>query len=1613
MKKIIVCILIFFGLSAASAFSVSGAAIAEPRIPTPVTDMDIPSVERLSPTQYRVQFSWMRPALSSTRLAASVNSWTARYSPHNNPFPAPNVPHGDLHIQVNPWHPFPSRYDIYFRDLTAGEAFVPNQPQFQLPPLLPPNPLLISPGAQPRINSGLLTWPLRDNRLYEVRVRPFRYAPVWTMATPVPGEPPRWSSEFIEVRLPEARQATEVTGLIMTDIRIHNVTASGSEIIIDFLDPGNVAGEPLVTDWRVAWRSAGAGGPAWFLNQAGVLNNGHLTIPRENVTTLATLVDGRPLNRITISGVRLSVATEIEVQIEPMRNGQALRFAPPGIPPRPAGGIFTIAGNQYVLQATNTPFTFYRPVFVQPNIYFPERMGDYLRIRWSSLGGLGHLPGRRVVLYELIGDDRVALLTIGSPAFQHINEFLFRLPVPRRSHVFQIVIYNPDDTVHAATLPSDPFHADIAQFITYGPTIYRAVAQGGVINDIFIRAFTRLPYTILERELAEDMPFDGYFADPNVRLLVYVTDDFSLLGSFIEGVWHFGDLTNNPLNRARIHPGDAFRNDENGPLLLHVAGIPGSVPLNQLPQISEFQTRNAAGQIVTLPLVGNRTYNIMVQSIRVDAEGDPLLIGGEPMLSEPAFFRVFMPPDAPIPIPPEMIAAPPLRIAERGPNFLDIEWDLRYFEIAGVEEEDEDGITVRWHSAIGIRDGEIVYGRDSLFGEGMSVQGISLNDILMEAEPEIMYILRNPNFSVSTHAERARELIDWARREITEWIIASGGTVPPGGILLRLKDMGATADDRYGFAIHTVSLPHLVSVTFGADSVSEAYEIYRDTFLWDDTEPIWSAWNTDIAGIEVTDGVARLRVSTANMPPGALHPNTPYVIFVLPYNDFNNRLHAFMPSFVVGTTLGEFDDPDPIPTVPVLHPWIVGMDYIGVRWRLQGELDPATGLPVTFEWDLFWTEFLLLHYPDHPDRNYVPWSEILEAIHPANDNPSGIWTVDGIPYIHFRIDGLFPSTDHHVWAIARNAESGLESAYANAVLIRTLDISPPLPPRNLGPATETQINMYNLLNSPDPLHSAQDPNALNIMFFRIWDDLDRSDGEDRGELTVPTPPPHGIELLNLPLPQFNALHITHFPGLNANTRYYVRARTILTIYRDGVSHPTRRQYAYEIQVADNPDFLDARSVIITPTEFLAVPAPNRLRAFSEWVVIPLRTGRDPGQFGGMHDPDQFPMPDRDFEITYDPHTQTLTWRFRTNRIGADGLPDQNVDQRFITRLIQERVFVYTIDLSYYQGLPITYRIVEIPVSIMSAFAERRIALVIETGEMSFRLPPGALNTAQVRALNQAHRDFFHIVVEYNPDLMPPLDVNTSFVTIPARFGVLAVGGGRTARLTAFNQPIGISVQTNGAPNMGLFRSGEGFVGWQDTRGSINWTDMSLSTTTSAPMTFAGIARNAPPVAPPGLPCEPSQDPEVNEAMERVIGRFNFLDLIEFDRLRVVTVHEFNNVVNALANGRTSVRLGVELTQGDRTALTRARLYSPSAGFNRATATDILVRLYELRTRQQIRPVTPLNSVPGLRNAPAALHNNLRKAADIGFITGPFFPNDPLTMGELMIMLDIIITDAGL
>ena len=1599
-----------------------------PRMRRPISGLDV-TPARL-PAGYTFNITFERPARGDEDTA-TTSSW----QPDPPPAPWAPPPPRPLNFQE-----YPTQYDFGIRNATRGELWAVDPPggwgnvrdSVQLPAVRLLRDLNAFPNM-PGINTIGITTPisLEPGMLHEIWVDPY-WENYRRFQYPVLGMPGFFTYVARPVPAPihDRVPTLPMTTIFLSNVEITEVEATPSELFIQWQNPtwSNGRGGPVVDffdEWVIAWSPVGAGGTASAIELPNAIppsltgpNSGHRVISVDDLDTQT--IGGRVLFEHTITGLNIEPGVLLNLRVEPRRNGRWVR---------PSGGTpslghewgrlepTTVGGQAYRFSAVGNrnndlPNEFrwrqdgvIRPIIVQPQLWGTPFGPDRILMEWDSLRALAQFVlanpalDMEVVLYEVTNAfdvfPRTPLFRWTDPAqIMNLTRQTVEWGARRYDRYFLLVIYITGQDPLMSNIEPVPYHG--VEFRPWRPEI--RYVQGlpvtpteGMITNFRFLAFSRLPMNQDEQNWLATLvdqhgaPIDNYrfFVDPNIQYHVFVTDN----AAHAEALRVAFNNPANPLNEAsRSIWGHQLLGMTFPPQGLTWHEVHGGIEpnFNWAAEIRHFFPNNSFDPDAQVLLQGNRMYYVILF-----ATWD-----GESSLG--SIVQVFMPPFEEPEIEPVMLTAPPLRLIEidiHEPQ-VTVGWDVRFLEIAENDFVWPEGAPpqVRWHGAAIVAEDE--YGnRDLWYGSEAIRRGHPdgrdsiLNRIISPADRMEIMIW---NRELDTFLPDMNALLNRVRGTV-----AAHTELPANEIDLRITFL-----DGFYYQAHLAPLSAILN--FPMDTTRPVESVLLDgpygRFMRYMRSIPAAQWSAPFAPDQpaIPDGTRTFTFSALPFA-GTLQPNTEYVLFIRTVHPTNPALVSYLPTYLMFTTPDDADRPAITPTVPVLMEYsdFVSSTSIGVYWRIQGNAERISGIlePTDMTYTIRWSEIIF----DHPDsfQAQIPWlgpGGILEALRDVN-NPSSVFnpldptnpvpeSVPGPLYIRLLIPNMFPQTLYHVWLRATNtATPPAESGWSNPVSIWTRPLEPP-PPPGLNRVPPAILNLVNVTPQPTDLF---------VLLTRIPADFGPRDDSFSGDGSI----------VPLPPVTHRSMFLALFEDLPPNTIFYVRARTIMSVSRAPIGATV--SFSYEIQVSRTDTFIDVLTLFVPPL------GAYDLRIMSSWVQIRVPTGADPGAFPGLEDPAQFPMPDRDFEITYDPLTQTLKFRFRTNRIGADGLPDQNADYRFIGRLNTERVTLYTVDLTSYAGLPITNRIIEVPVSIMNAFEERSVILFIATGHLDFSVPPGAFNTAQVRNLSMATRDYFQITVNYNPRHMPTIDVNTSFATIPAQLGVVASSNGRRTNINAFNRPLGVSLPTNGAQNIGLYRSGEGFVGWQDTRGEFSWANMSLNTSTYTPMTFAGIARNAPPIVGPGAA---AHSPEVNQAMQRVLGRLNFTDLITFDRSRVVTVNEFNNVVNALANGRTNVTLGAQLTQAEVTALTRARFYTSASGFNRANATETLVRLYELRTRQVLTPITPVTSVPGLANAPANLHHNLRKAADIGFITGPFIPNEQLTMGELMIMLDIIIMDSG-
>jgi hypothetical protein len=408
------------------------------------------------------------------------------------------------------------------------------------------------------------------------------------------------------------------------------------------------------------------------------------------------------------------------------------------------------------------------------------------------------------------------------------------------------------------------------------------------------------------------------------------------------------------------------------------------------------------------------------------------------------------------------------------------------------------------------------------------------------------------------------------------------------------------------------------------------------------------------------------------------------------------------------------------------------------------------------------------------------------------------------------------------------------------------------------------------------------------------------------------------------------------------------------------------------------------------------------------------TGTSDEEYDGDKNPDLYPLPNTDFEIIYDPATETLTYRFRSNGQGVDGSHDNNVDQRFISRLVQNRTFTYEVDMSRYGTSPVSTRSLKFPYSIMQAFTERKISLALTADNMTFTLPPGSVETTEVRALGDyGQGSVIEITVSTNATGTPQLAPEENYASTPQKLGVKVVSPSKTVTLTNLAQPQQVAMKLDSRAatqdkNVGAYFSDENEVGWQRVGAGYNNVPGAITLTTPKVANFAAVERS---------PLVTVSDPDSLDAYLSVNAKLDLRDMGAFDSRLDVTANQFNNIVAAVANNRPLAALDGMLSEAEFTSLGKAKVLVSGANVSREAGVGALVRLYELKTKRAVKnyPTLRESTLPGIAAAAQQYQVPLLKADALGFFDGEstLNPQGNLSMGELMRMVNIIMDDAGL
>ncbi len=779
---------------------------------------------------------------------------------------------------------------------------------------------------------------------------------------------------------------------------------------------------------------------------------------------------------------------------------------------------------------------------------------------------------------------------------------------------------------------------------------------------------------------------------------------------------------------------------------------------------------------------------------------------------------------------------------------------------------------------------------------------------------------------------------------------------------------------------------YALSVIPYEDLAQVGYTNYLNNLM--KTETNSSAWSTDNwSKVTPTQNGNFLEYTiTKTMPAGvALNPNTTYAVLFRAYRTISDTENPIsFPNYVIDTTLAMDTGYAVKPTVPVLESRGSTDTTIKMAWKYSSSLD-----------------YRLVYDTGINDVTKATGKIDKEVVANA---PTGY--ENGILYKYVTINGLFPETEYKVWLYAIGSE---ESEPSNPIAIKTAPLATPAPPQALGTASMDDLVLVNTANQT--AYKPVDYNYIIAEWLKDTNDIDTTQTVTSTDV--------------LTNPEITDSDLVKFSSLIANTEYYLRGKTIVTATK-GSDKATVKKYSYVIQLSKTADFKTC--VTITTPDVVKQTDPIYFKQAESPFTTPIKikTLSRGNQFDETVDKDLYPLPASDFEITYDKNNEALNFRFRQNSIDANGDQDNYADQRFISRLIADKVFTYGIDISDYDQEKIRTRTVQIPYSIVKAFDARKISFKIKSDNMTITLPPTIFNTSEIKSTQGlSDTTLFTITMTTNNQgevqayiyglekyATPVQDVNVHMTTTKADKDLQYMG---TPLAVKFSLNEAYDTQLN---QVDSYYADGNSGGWQKIQGASYNSDedeVRFSTTKFANygVIVKKIVSASSPTVQNNFVATPKKVTTVTPT-PKAPAKFTINDASKFTNAKNVTGKQFNNLVFAILNGKMQVTFNSTISQASLNTMKGKGISVPQTAttITREQAMDALVKLYELKSKKTIKPTATVKTtkIKDINKASKQYQMSLLKAQSLGFLnsTTQANPKGKLTYGDLIKMTSILV-----
>jgi hypothetical protein len=1524
------------------------------------------------PQSYSPKLTWQVPRLPDPVYDILPGTVDTGYDPPDLPNTTPIDPLEPGTVgQVRPAKGF----RIYYRNASLGESF-PTQPIWTITDVEKGGPFLPGETITHPGEDSSSSLPLADKSIYEFKVVPYNMVRYQRRVEGTAGLYYEYETRDVMGADPPAQGNNR--GLFITNIKVE-AEGRSDQLVVTWDNPLFNDRSPF-TGWRIYWTPYDNIG-----DKAPIAMDGSNSVIKNISVDDVIHPNGDPTkNQYVVSDPSLQIGKFYSVKVEPLGDSMT---------PVRLSKTIKIGGKDYAVAYTDpndvtSLANQYRinNASVKLGLDVDVVGSQYIKLYWDRL--VSELSLYKVEIFESTTDDFTGAEPIGAlynPNAAYINYWLAEYNKNTyQKKYYQIKVYYFADPGHNEPPPgTEPggstddgralyiMYSNVAvydplftAFSPYKPNILEITDDGPPPRmNVVWEAFTREPYNSLETVDQEV----GKYVDKDVSYDIWVTDD--------------------PTNFDNVYFGPPIAQSVSAFTLAQLTYT--NVSNNNVPKIAytmpvtEYVGYDSSqGGFVKMPVEANKVYYYKIRAQR-DNTGE---------YSEPAYGSHYIPPTEGVVPKPNQINKPPLHVAGVTEDSITVQWSTIWAEFYQGTGLDGDDV---WYSKVYmLEDGTVVFEDDTRRMEAVAMfeldddrAFIGIDSLTGDARQEkVRQNMLGPNDGSEMGGYIRADL---RSRSFTEDII-SKFIAQLRALPLRVINFG---DEEAGVRqkIHVVRYEDMLDGY-------ESYEDYLGRYLLNSD----AAWGDPI---EPTGGSERHPEYEVE----DLEPNTSYVIFYRPFVMRNGEWMAWYPNYVTETTLYPKDELRVKPTVPVLEPVEATDTTLTVRWTASKAL----------KYELVYSE-IFEDYPEGGTRLMVDWDD------EAQEN----WTFNLLDEkIYYTIPSLFPDTNYYIWirSIADYSEEDEEeegpsvpdeenediymSDWSNYIMMKTLDILAPDPPRGLGPATRDSLEVYNREN--DTEYSAIGEDYIVVEWMRIFDDVNNA------EMDEEQPPAQTTvegDAMYLPTPSIITTYMARFGALDMNTAHYFRAKTVYTVTRDADGEGIAKNYHYVLQMSRNPDFVDYVEIEIPA----GVDLPESSREFkqkeSDWcATVKIFTGMSEDEYDGDKNPDLYPLPNTDFEIIYDPASETLTYRFRSNGVAADGSHDNLVDQRFISRLVQNRTFNYEMDLTRYDAAsPVSTRQVQIPYSIMRAFTERKISLSVLADNMRFTFPPGSVDTGEVLGLpDYGMGASVNIAFMTNATGTPVLEDGEVYASKPQKLQVKVLTVSKTITLDSLAKPVEVAMKLESRSaaednNIGAYIADGISAGWQRAGAEYNNVDGALTLATYKTANFSSVEK---PLA------VSAADNASLGAYFNVGAKLDVDDMGAYDSREPINANQFNNIVSSVANNRPAVTMDGMMSEQDFASLGKAKVLVSGTNVSLETGINALIKLYELKTKRPVKgyPSLEETALSGISSASQQYQTALLKADALGFFEGAISvnPRESMTMGEVMRMVDIIIADAGL